>query len=315
MTHITLRALTCILLCSIPVWTHAGMETYTSEEIVHLPWGSSPGAVGLFPGGEEQEPQGPEAIAVDVSGRVYLLDVVNYRIQQYSREGHLLRSIPLQGPGYALCVTDDGTLYVLDPFGSSIAQYDLEGYWLEGYAFELPAERGGDPPVTRIMEGPGGGIWLGTYRDVYPVELAPQHAQVGRLRKGIPGDLAGTCYVIERVTEHRARIVLQDEGGSVHRSLLVDSLDPIASVVFLRTDRVGCTYILLETFRPSRDGTIAIGKGVRKLDPTGEVVAQVELPLGYTYCYGGDVAVGEDGTLYHLWSQPDGVHLIRWHKR
>lgn len=315
MTNMVLKALSCIILCFIPVCTNADMEVYEPEEIAHLPWGSSSEAVGLVPGDNEQEPQGPEAIAVDALGRIYLLDVVNYRVQQYSGKGHLLRSIPLQIAGHALCVTDDGMLYVLDPFSNHIVQYTLQGEFLEGYTFELSDPLSGDLPVTRIIQGPGGGIWLGTYRDVYPVKLIPQHTRVGPLRKGIPGETAGTYYVIEEVTKYRARIVLQDEQGSIRRSLFVDSLDPIASVIFLRTDRSDHTYIVLETFKPSSDGTIVIEKAVRKFNPNGEVIAHFEVPLSYTYCYGGDVAVAEDGTVYHLWTQRDGVHLIRWHTR
>lgn len=315
MTGIMLRVFTWVAIGSIPVSIYAGTEVYESKEIAHVPWGSSPEAIGLVPESEEQEPQGPEAIAVDPLGRIYVLDGINYRIQQYSPEGRLLQRIPLQMTGHALCVTDEGNLYVLDPFANYIAQYALEGEFLEGYTFELPAPLSGDLPVTRILKGPKGRIWLGTYRDVYPVDLVPQGVQVGRLRKGIPGDLPGMYYVIEKVTEYRARMVLQDEQGGIHRSLFVDSLDPIASVIFLRTDRIGHTYMVLETFKPSLDGAIAVGKAVRRIDQSGEVVAHVELPLGYTYCYGGDVAVADDGTLYHLWTQPDGVHLIRWHKR
>lgn len=311
-----LNVVMCLALCALPTCAYADAEIYVSEEIAHLPWGSSPEAVGLIPGDEEQEPQGPDAIAVDALGRIYLLDVVNYRVQQYSAEGSLLRSIPLQIAGHALCVTDDGMLYVLDPFTNAIAQYDLEGNLLGEYTFELPPQLSGDLPVTRIMKGPGGGIWLGTYRDVYPVELVPQGVlRVGRLRKGIPGDVPGTYYVIERVTDRRARIVLQDDRGTARESLFIDSEDPIASVIFLRIDSAGHTYIVLETFRPSSDGAIAIGKEARKVNRAGEVVAHTELPLGYTYCYGGDVVVGDDGSLYHLWTQVDGVHITRWHRR
>jgi len=286
-----------------------------SEEIAHLPWGSSPEAVGLVPEDEEQEAQGPDAIAVDALGRIYLLDVVNFRVQQYSAEGDLLRNMPLRIAGHALCATDDGMLYVLDPFTNSIAQYDLEGDFVEEYTFELPPQLSGEFPVTRIMKGPDGQVWLGTYRDVYPVELVPQDVRVGRLRKGIPGALPGTYYVIERVTRQRARILLQDEEGGERASLFVDSEDPIASLVFLRTDARGHTYLVLETFRPSTDGAISIGKEALKLGRTGATVARFELPIGYTYCYGGDVAVGDDGSLYHLWTQPDGVQIVKWHTR
>ena len=299
----------------LPVCTRADGETYVYEEIARLPWGSSSGAVGLIPEDEEQEAQGPDAIAVDASGRIYLLDVVNFRVQQYSAEGDLLRSMPLEIAGHALCVTEEGMLYVLDPFTNAIVQYDHEGHLVEAYTFTLPPQLSGDLPITRIVEGPDGRIWLGTYRDTYPVELISQTARVGGLRKGIPGVLTGTYYVIERIHQHRARLLLRDEEGDERESLFVDSKDPIASLVFLRTDSEGYTYIVLETFKPSSDGAIAIGKEALKLKRTGEVVARFELTIGYTYCYGGDVAVGDDGSLYHLWTQPDGVHIVKWHTR
>jgi len=93
------------------------LEEYIPEVIIEGKWGSGDGEFGTqvdenFPGtGKEYK---LSSLAVDSKGNIYILDVVNNRIQKYSKQGKYLNGIPVESFvgkhwGWEVIYNDDGS--------------------------------------------------------------------------------------------------------------------------------------------------------------------------------------------------------------
>lgn len=290
-----------------PVW--AG---YVPEVVRELTWGDGPGEVGLIPEAEGQEPQGPGALAVGPQYGIYILDTVNRRIVKLGPDGDFLGAVSLPFPALSLCVDVDGRLYVLDPDRHRIAVYDREGTGSE-YSYLTPEPLvGGALPITRILAYRGR-VWLGTYRDVYPVRLQPGSAKVARRMEGVPGP-SGMVYRVRPGEDGRTAYVEVLKDGVLYLELSVRSEGPLGTVAFLKEDGRGCVYVAAEELKIAEMG-LQVRRRVLRYGPEGKLLDQVEVPLGYTYCYGGDVDVDRKGNIYHLWTLREGVRVVRWRLR
>lgn len=75
------------------------LEEYVPKIIIQAKWGNGPGEFGLKTFGEHGLPIMPNAMAVDRSQNIYILDPLNHRIQKFSKEGKFEKSISY-GSGY-----------------------------------------------------------------------------------------------------------------------------------------------------------------------------------------------------------------------
>jgi len=84
------------------------------EIVIEGEWGSKSGEFGLLIKGSP--PQGPESFCVDKEGNIYVLDVINYRIQVFDKEGNIKRILKYDR-NYRfpddLVVDENGNLYLL----------------------------------------------------------------------------------------------------------------------------------------------------------------------------------------------------------
>ena len=93
------------------------------------------GSVGNADGtGSSARFHGPDGVAVDSTGNVYVADTGNHRVQVFDWEGKFLRQFPVFGwkdfytePYIAVGPSD--SVFVTDSVGGRIAQYDSTGAW------------------------------------------------------------------------------------------------------------------------------------------------------------------------------------------
>jgi len=284
---------------------------YVPDVLCELPWGDGTDEVGLIEA-EGQEPQGPGALAVGPDYRVYVLDTVNRRIVKLGLDGNFLGFISLPFPALSLCVDEEGRVYVLDPDRSRMAVYGPKGSYSE-YTYQVPEPLlEGTLPVTRVLAYRRQ-VWLSTYRDVYPVQLYPKAAKVAWRLEGIPGS-SGRIYRVRPGEDDRTAYIEVSEGGGPVLELSVRSEGPLGTVTFLKEDERGFIYVASEGLRATEMG-IEVLRLVLRYSPRGELLDEVEVPVGYTYCYGGDVDVDREGNIYHLWTRREGVQVVRWRLR
>ena len=83
----------------------------------------------------------------------------------------------------------------------------------------------------------------------------------------------------------------------------------MGSLIFLGVDGNGNVYLRAETFAPSWK----VRQTVRKYAPDGTLAAEFELPTdGFTYLY-RNLRVHQNGDIYQLFTDSEGVRVLRWH--
>ena len=74
-------------------------EEYVAKVIIEGKWGTNAGEFGVQSGGtsigEYDELYAPNSLAVNSKGEIYILDLINNRIQKFDKKGKYLLSIPV----------------------------------------------------------------------------------------------------------------------------------------------------------------------------------------------------------------------------
>jgi len=87
-----------VTIVDVDISSDVPVYEYVPKVIIQGKWGNKPGEFGVW--GEmiegEEITYGPSGIAVDSKGNIYILDMVNERIQKFDSEGKYLLSIPVE---------------------------------------------------------------------------------------------------------------------------------------------------------------------------------------------------------------------------
>ena len=72
-------------------------QTYTPQVIINAPWGNKPEEFGLYdpyrnnPAARDQGPiQGPSTFTIAPNGDIYIVDILNYRVQRFTQNGEFI---------------------------------------------------------------------------------------------------------------------------------------------------------------------------------------------------------------------------------
>jgi hypothetical protein len=86
------------------------------DTLVNTRWGSAPGECGYSPGSQAPHDHAcaPISFTVDEKGFIYILDVVNRRINRYDSNGVYADLIPVKYMGLDFAVTNKGKIYLVD---------------------------------------------------------------------------------------------------------------------------------------------------------------------------------------------------------
>ncbi len=288
-----------------------GTSTYQYQKttLIATVWGPQPGTFGLFypPDGEII---GPRTFAVADNGTVYIFDTVKHNIKRFGSDGRFIRSIGKNLSGYALA-WHDGFLFLLD--GDALHKYDENGLEVGVYPIS---------PVIKLHEGYG--QWLRvtnddalyvksgrkSYRIFFEVdEVAfPEDRQVATERTGTPNRRGNRWYRLIRQSDSRRLLVIEDAKGKVLQEILLETSDHFGNNYFLEEDKKSNIYI--ETQRIDDDDRIQLGVWV--FNKRGKRIAELMLPNRYHTSVYKKVVVDEQGTIYQMRTEPDGVYVDRW---
>jgi len=279
-------------------------------------WGSGPGDLGRKPA-NESSPEGPMSFAVDASGRTFVLDQVNERVQVFE-DGGISRSIPVSGMTFQdVAVRDDGGLALLDRLGdSAISFVDGEGRVSQMVSLAGPAIPDGGSVTAMFQRADG--TWVEVDHQqlvrVADTDGRPDSAQpvvAGRFRYGGQELLRAA-----RVGTARAAITVQTPGGAVDVFAYAEFPMAIANLTALESDASGRVFLGASLYEEAAEppfDVVAHAEVVAVFDATGTELGRIELDS-----YAGPeerfctIRVGPDGAIYHLVFGDDGVALRRY---
>ncbi len=299
-------------------------QTYVSQVIIDEPWGKEPGQFGIYElgeHGEEGPPVGPSTFSVTPEGDIYILDLMNGRVQKFGPDGRLLFVIPLSRVGMKMDVDQLGNVYIYDTarVPKKIIQYDSKGNLLKEYLilWSDGGIRGGDIYCDNF-----GRIFLSYRSDslktsvIFQVgttelDFTPEQ-QKATLREGFVGS--------NNVVLNKGKI-LQTKEGELHLvglnategeadssksvkkfSLYRLNLYPSGTASFTGVDEQMNVY----TFT-SRGGYV-----IRKYNPSGDLVAEFSIEKEDYIWTSRSLFLDEHGNIYVMSTSEEGLKIIKW---
>ena len=282
----------------------SGGETYLSREILFAPWGQQPGEFGLL---EQAEGVGPQSLSLDAAGNVYVLDLVNRRVQIFGPRGEFLGHTACGILAHDLSVGSQGELFLLAPYHGLVEKYDAQGDLQDRWPISQ------DIWLIDGMRVTNGQVFLRTVMQTeYSITgakgaLEPA-AQLNSLRQGFGGADPARRYRTQWKGEHRGSLLYLDQNGQQILDVEVTTPEMLGSLVFLGTDGEGNVYLRAEILEPEQSSRL----NIYKFDPQGTLLAKLAISSSdYTFIY-RSLYLDQNGDLYQLLTGTDGVRVLQW---
>jgi hypothetical protein len=290
-----------IALSSTWGWT---AEVYRPQEVLTAAWGSEAGQFGLL---EQAEGVGPQSLCADSQGHLYILDLVNRRVQVFSPSGELLDQTACGTLAHDVRLGDGGEIYLLAPYHGLVEQYDAAGTFVTSWPLS---------PDLGLIDGlriDGRDVILRTAAQTEHViaragEALQPKQQIETAAPGYGGRHDDRRYGTRWVSSHLGLVLRLDATGHKIGEIKVKTSERLGSLIYLGEDLAGHIYLRAELLGLPRDESLR----VLKYDPQGHLLAQFDLPANdFTFVY-RDLYLDEDGDIYQLLTGPDGVRVVRW---
>ena len=292
-----------------PLPPAAEYVSYNRSLLLSVEWSAKPGKFGLLlpPDGEII---GPRTFTLDDAGNIYILDTVKRNVKVFSPEGKFQASIGKNLLGYAIACYD-GFIYVLD--GGVLRKYTTAGSPAGGYEI---SDR------INLHEGYGqwmrvtkdGAIYVKAGRKSYRIftdlneSILPENVQADSERMGTPNRNGTRWYRFDRKAPDRQILTVSDNAGKVLQEIPLETDRIFGANYYLDEDRSG--NILLEVQILDDEGSALLE--VWRFDRFGRRTCAIGLPNRYYTGVFKKLFVDEDGVLYQMRTEPEGVFIDKW---
>ena len=291
---------------TVDLGTHAfGATRSPDAELARAGWGNDDRSLGLN-SGSQQSRIGPSAFDIAPDGTVAVLDQVNHRLALYRKGRVEHMPIGFLGAEGDVGIAPDGTIWVLDDGGTQtvdpvVLAYDNTGR-LVGRA-DL-SEKIGDSlrigPNGPVVHSYPSEMWLpvGTGHTGLSMDQQALGAEAGR-------PVADGREVVIRAFPHEARFALVD-GDQVLAAWRVRSATNLGEVQLAEPSSDGLTAVVrlwTETQAEFR---------VLELRAEGLIGSFTVKPAEWAESSSLSRFRLRDGTLYHLWTSPDGARVVAY---
>ncbi|HDL78023.1 MAG TPA: hypothetical protein ENH09_00405, partial [Bacteroidetes bacterium] len=221
---------------------------YTKKIILQTPWGSAPGNFGLL---KEAEGVAPEALAIDADENIWVIDLVNSRLQAFGKEGGFIRTFPISIRAMDIAVGPEGKLYLMAPYDDRLTVMDTTGKLIKSFAI---------PSDINLIEGIR---WEANRLVMTTAEQKSytllKKSQVGRLSQspflmkpsvqpleGLAGRFGDRRFQTVWKSKNAGEIWILNADGQTKKEIRVVSNAQLGSVRYLNTDAEKNFYILEE---------------------------------------------------------------------
>ena len=276
--------------------------------------GTGAGQFGLQgnPAREDEDALGPPSFAVGAQGALFVLDVLNGRVQRFDARGHHLGSFPISRAGLEpvfesdIAVSDDGAIFVVTEGDSpTLTQYDPAGRVILSGALP-PSFKG----VDQIVAGKGRPTFLMLNGQSVRAELGWGGIRAEGPRPGLP---AGDVYVqVERAGRWSALVRFAAADGRIRRTVNLRSAIPIARVRLIGVNRRGDVVLAVDRHDGADDEAARAEVLLVSLTPHGEIAGSVVVPPGDRRWLFREFALAPDGSVVQMQSDLAEVRLVRW---
>lgn len=258
----------------------------------------------------EGEIIGPRTFTLDDAGNIYILDTVKRNVKVFSPEGKFQASVGKNLLGYAMACSE-GFLYLLD--GGVLRKYTTAGSPVGAYAIsDLINLHEGYGQWLRVTKD--GAIYVKSGRKAYKIftdrneSIHPEHVKADSERVGTPNRNGTRWYRFDRKAPDRQILTVSDNAGKVLQEIPLETERMFGASYYLDEDRSGNIFLEIQTL--DHEGSAQLE--VWRFDPFGRRTSVIGLP---NRCYTSvfkKLFVDEDGSLYQMRTEPEGVFMDKW---
>ncbi len=271
---------------------------------------------------------GPTSFTIDDQGKIYVLDTLNARVQQFAPDGKYLTSF--QTPkGVEDIVFDGGFLYLLDSYGAHLVK-KLDSAMRLVQDFPIAQELSLVPSAGGLFVH-GGNIYVASLGDQsFPRLLYYQVASsAGAIpvseqpKRRVPGRPAvlGDGYIAVTPGDSRNAIIRSHGPSGETTSEFGVSFETSASAGFgknLDQDRLGDVYLGVSFLLPGPE-RFDSGVNLNYLRLVVQLSAQGQFKRAFPITGADsitdvqkDMVIRPDGGIYQLKTLKEGVQVLRW---
>lgn len=295
------------------------------EVVFKTPWGEGPTELNhMIP--EEANPEGPMSFTIDNSGRIFVLDQVNKRVQVYDKTGKHIKTIPIPSVTFSdIAIGDSGNLFLLDRFVyKTVVLIDDKGNILK--KVDLIGKGITEPGSVTEIHSREDGLWVVVGNSA--VRICDASGEPYKDRQISPGKFSHDgkylirTKVIGEITANVTRTVLSKSSMNTYDISSSDTYTicfdiPILYITMADTDKNGNIYLGVELFEESIDEdppySIENSHGVVViLDGNGNERKRIYMPVSTkaeeVNC---SHRVTPDGTIYQLVIGEEGATMWR----
>jgi len=296
-----------VMVFTTNISTIFAQEIYTSQEILSATWGNASDQIGLIEGMEERLPVGPASFAVDDNGSIYILDVVNQKMKkgehQFPERGRLVSNIHVEKDGIDIAVDLEKSIFVLYP--KYLEKYaPIDGRLLKKYRVAS-----GDGVISGIIAHKKGVLSIITGdQKSYNIQEVKRSSQSHQFisKSGIRSTFTTCSYVTKKINKHKGIV----KNLTSNSEFEVNADNPLASIVFIDTDKLNNIFISVETFLGGP--TVNVKREIRKYNQNGELLAILNLDMNYHTFPNKDIVIDKNGNIYQMQPLAGGVKILKW---
>lgn len=270
-----IRALTFLMTATFALLHAPNAQSHSGQLLVDktIRYGNQEGDLGVVRSAGDA-PSGPKSFTVAPDGRLFVGDSVNNRVLIHSKNGELLRSVPVREFNISdLAVDESGNIFVYDHGRRTIAEFDASGNLLNTLAV--------DPAAIEILgyfHIAGSSIYFANAanKDVLIASasggvLSPPDFVSDRRSDGIHSE-TGRIYAvdIERGSLLKVRVHGPNDAAGLDTSLPVSG---ILSATYIGESQSGRFYIQTERAEGNR-----VVLEVATFDPRGAFLSSTVVP-------------------------------------
>lgn len=283
---------------------------YVQKVIVQTPWGSAPGQFGLL---QEAEGVGPEAMTVDANKHLWILDIVNSRVQEFNFGGQFVRALSIPLRAMDLVVDQKNELILLAPYEAQMVVMNETGNVLRRFSL---------PPNLELVEGiqlEKNGLAVTTSEqktvlvlsaeDLTHLKQAPSLMKKNPVPEhGFSSPYSTRRFVTRWLGKTSGEIDILNASGKKINHIQVHPEFELGSIQFLNEDKKKNFYVLEELFPAPRESLFR----VIRYSAGGQKIASIDIPNKNIIEVHKPIYVDADGSVYFLSVQPQKFEVVKW---
>ncbi len=254
-----------------------------------ISYGTGDGQIGMIPHSVEKMPKGPESIAINGAGDIFILDRINSKVLRYNNRGQNIAAVAVDSLSLNMVVSKN-RIFTVTP--SHIFAYSFGGELKS--VCKIP-KNVGIPSSIRVTND--NLFFLVNHNQdsfLFKEIDSPYRLVFVEKTEGIISKVSGQRLKTNKIDEHTFSLA----NLSANNQIIFKTKDRLGSAVLAGFDHIDNRYLLVETLVAINP--LLVKRYVLSFDSDNRILGSINIPFEYYSFPRTDLAVAPDGTIYQL---------------